>query len=365
MNKEHNKNKRHNENKSHNERHRPEQGGNPKYRLSSDEAEIIFKYRRIQEEAKKEGLDPNKVHSGWIKNKNASLYFKNNLKKDDFLKLSKELINEAKKYSPKYPVLERQRYSDSHLLFMCPSDLHIGKLCKSFTSGEEYNNQEAVLRCLEGVKGCIKKASGFNIDKIVLLLSGDLLHVDNFEGTTTKGTKQDVDGFLSDHFLIAKRLMIEVIKTLLQLADVHVMYTPGNHDNVVGFLVAQILQVHFRNNKNTSWDISLHMRKYYKYYNNLIASTHADRIKMDLLPMLMADESKDWSDTKYRYMFTQHIHHKVSKDYPGLSIESLRSPSEADRFHHKHGYQSSNNKAIESFLFHKNAGQIARITHLF
>jgi UDP-2,3-diacylglucosamine pyrophosphatase LpxH len=354
---------RHNENTPHDDRLKS--GGNPRYRLTPEEAEIIYKYRRIKEEAEKEGLDPKSVHSGWIKNKNASLYFKNTNIKSEFNKLSKQLIKEAKEYSPIYPVLERQKYSDSHLFFLCPSDLHIGKLCRSFVSGNEYNTQEAVIRCLEGVKGCIRKASGFNIDKIVFLLSGDLLHIDNLEGTTTKGTKQDVDGHLSDHFLIAKRLIIDVIKTLVQLADVHVMYTPGNHDNVVGFLIAQILQVHFRNNKNTSWDISLQMRKYYKYHNNLLASTHGDRVKMDLLPMLMADECKQWSATKYRYMFTQHIHHKVSKDYPGLSIESLRSPSEADAWHHKAGYQSSNNKAIEGFLFHKSYGQIARITHLF
>ena len=352
-----------NENRNYNKKLKA--GGNPKYRLSEDEADVVFKYRRIKEEAEREGVDPKNIHSGWIKNKHASLYFKNNTFKSEFEKLSKQLLKEAKEFIPEYVKIERQRYSDSHLMFIAPSDLHIGKLCRSFVSGQEYNSQEAVMRCLEGVRGCIQKASGFNVDKIVFLLSGDLLHIDNFAGTTTKGTKQDTDGLLSDHFIIAKRLMIEVIETLVQLADVHVIYTPGNHDNVIGFLVAQILQVHFKNNKNTSWDISLQMRKYYQYHQNLIASTHGDGIKTDILPMLMADECKQWSNTKYRYMFTQHIHHKISKDYPGVSLESLRSPSEADAWHHKAGYQSSNNKAIEGFLFHKSYGQIARITHLF
>ena len=90
--------------------------------------------------------------------------------------------------------------------------------------------------------------------------------IDNFDNTTTRGTKQDVDGMLSDHFLIAKRLMIDVIKRLVQLADLHVMYTPGNHDHLTGWMVAQLLEVHFRNNKNISFDVSLQMRKYYKYY---------------------------------------------------------------------------------------------------
>ena len=64
-------------------------------------------------------------------------------------------------------------------------------------------------------------------------------------------------------------------------------------------------------------------------------------------------------------MFTQHVHHKISKDFVGVKLESLRSPSEQDAWHHKSGYQSSNNKGIESFIFHKQFGQVARITHLF
>ena len=66
-------------------------------------------------------------------------------------------------------------------------------------------------------------------------------------------------------------------------------------------------------------------------------------------------------------MFTQHVHHKITakNDYVGVTLESLRSPSEADAWHHKSGYQSSNNKAIESFVFSKKNGQVARITHLF
>lgn len=351
--------------KSHNKRWR-EKGANPKYRLNPEESVIINNYRRAKEECEKEGLDPKTLHSGWIKNENASLYFQQpKAQEQDFKKLSEELVEELKQYSPEYPKIKRPKEIDGHLFFCCPSDLHIGKLCKSFVSGEEYNSQVAVIRALEGVRGCIEKAKGFHIDKVVFLLSGDLLHVDSFKNTTTNNTPQDTDGLWSDNFMLAKRLMVEIIELLMQLADVHVMFTAGNHDTISGFLMAQILQTHFRKSKNVTWDISMQMRKYYKYHNALIGSTHGDKIKLNLLPMLMADESTDWSNTKYRYMFTQHVHHKVGKDFIGVNVESLRSPSEADAWHHKSGYQSSNNKAIESFIFSKFNGQVARITHLF
>ena len=45
-----------------------------------------------------------------------------------------------------------------------------------------------------------KESRRFSYRSVVLLLSGDLLHVDGFR-TTTKGTPQDMDGLFSDHFL--------------------------------------------------------------------------------------------------------------------------------------------------------------------
>ena len=66
--------------------------GNPRYRLSEDEADIINNYRRIKQEANNSGLNVNDVHSGWIKSKEASLYFKNpDHKQQDHKKLFKEL----------------------------------------------------------------------------------------------------------------------------------------------------------------------------------------------------------------------------------------------------------------------------------
>ena len=221
-----------------------------RYRLKPDEIDIINDYRRIKQEADDSGLNVDDVHSGWIKSDKASLYFKNpDHKKEDIKKLLKDLVEDLKQYSPEYKPIERPYTKEGHLFFCCPSDLHIGKLCKSFVSGEEYNNQIAVIRALEGVRGCISKARGFEVDKVLLLLSGDLLHVDGFNNTTTSGTRQDTDGLFSDNFMIAKRLMVDIIELLVQLADVHVMFTPGNHDHISGWLMAQVLQAHFRNCK--------------------------------------------------------------------------------------------------------------------
>ena len=105
-------------------------------------------------------------------------------------------------------------------------------------------------------------------------------------------------------------------------------------------------------------------RKYTTYGNNLIGTTHGDGAKVANLPLLMAHEAKEWSNCKHKYIYTHHIHHKASKDYMGVCVESLRSPSSTDSWHHKNGFQHAP-KAIEGYLHHKLHGQVARLTNLF
>jgi len=140
------------------------------YRLNTDEAQIIKDYRRLKQEAQEEGLNPNDIHSGWIKNKKDSLYFKNpNFNKNDLKGFKQELLKDLKEYSPNFEKVVKPKVNDGHCLLISPADIHIGKLCKSFVSGEEYNKQIAVLRILEGVNGCLEKSKGFNIDKIIFM----------------------------------------------------------------------------------------------------------------------------------------------------------------------------------------------------
>ena len=83
------------------------------------------------------------------------------------------------------------------------------------------------------------------------------------------------------------------------------------------------------------------------------------------LPLLMAHEAGAWwRECKYRYIFGHHVHHKTSKDYMSVNVETLRSPSGTDSWHHRNGYQHAP-KAVEAFIFHPKHGQIARLSHIF
>lgn len=335
-------------------------------RVTPEEYELVLeareRHKALSETCDAQNIPFEDVSHYWYKSDRFSMFVKK--AKKTFIEMQEELVNSIKEHSPKYQKIKRQPYDDGCLLVIDPADVHIGKLARAFETGEEYNSQIARQRVLEGVDGILDKVQGFNIEKILFVGGNDKLHIDTPKRTTTSGTPQDTDGMWYDNFLMAQRLEVEVLEKLIPIADVHFINNLSNHDYTNGFFLAEVIKTWFRNNDNITFDCSMAHRKYYRYGKNLIGTTHGDGAKPNDLPLLMAQESPDWSSTKHRYVYTHHVHHKQVKDFIGVTVESLRSPSGTDSWHHRKGYQH-NPKAIEGFLHHKEHGQIARISHIF
>jgi hypothetical protein len=308
---------------------------------------------------------------GWLKTKKASVFIKNQGNDPSFEDMRAEFITALKGHSPDYKTINRVKSKDPHLLVVDIADLHIGKLGAESQNSTSYNVDIAIQRATEGVQGILDKTIGFDIDKILFVVGNDVLHTDNSFGTTTRGTKQDTDGMWFDNYKRARALYVGIIEMLLNVADVHIVHNPSNHDYVTGFMLADSLFAWFRNSENVTFDITNAHRKYFQYGMNLIGTSHGDGAKMDEMPLLMANEAKVmWAETEHRYIYLHHIHHKQDyrfakgRDYNGVNVEYLRSPSSADDYHHKQGYTHAP-KAIEGFVHHKEFGQVARVTHLF
>ena len=333
--------------------------------VPNDMVDTVKELNAIYQESLSIGVPVEDIKHGWLKNDRSSMFFTNPLyKKKEEDKFYNELIEDLQNFSPEFPIIKRSANQEGHLLVIDPADVHIGKLAMAFETGDEYNTKIAVERVLKGVQGILDKTSGFNIDQILFVGGNDILHIDTPKRTTTSGTPQDTDGMWYSNFLIAKQLYIDVLMMLIPVANVHFTFNPSNHDYTNGFFLADVIKTYFKDCKNITFDCSIAHRKYYKYYNNLIGTTHGDGARPGDLPLLMAHESKDWSDCKHRYIYTHHVHHKTAKDHIGVTIESLRSPSASDSWHSRNGYTGVP-KAIEGFLHHKEFGQISRITHIF
>tara|TARA_R110000744_G_scaffold378861_3_gene495685 strand:+ start:1776 stop:2900 length:1125 start_codon:yes stop_codon:yes gene_type:complete len=350
--------------------------GNPKYIITEDQQKRITEIRSkgVLTSCNSLEVDPTTVKHLWKKNQEASAFVKNPLYVDklekDFDTFQAELIDDLKKYSPKFPKIKRKKTTEGHLLVVDIADLHINKYATQELTGADYNSQIAVERAIEGTKGLLQKSVGFNIDKVLFVIGNDVLNTDNLTKSTTKNTPQDTDLSWFEAFKIAKECYVKCIELCLSVADVDIIHCPSNHDFLSGCFLAQTLEAYFRNCNNITFDISPAYRKYYQYFNNLIELEHGDKGKVANLPLVIAQsQPKMWAETKFRYGYLHHVHHtdkvqhQSSKDYIGINITYLRSPSSADIWHSDSSYL--NMVAVEGFIHSKENGRVSHLTHYF
>lgn len=316
--------------------------------------------------ARERGIDPNTVTGGWAKGKQFSLRFKDGSDKEATFESLTELIAEKlHDHVPQYNAPDYKKPTDPHLFVYDPADIHINKLASTYETGQDYNSQIAVTRCRQGLRGLLNKAHGFQFDQILFPIGNDALNADGPSNATTKGTRQDTHVLWTEAFLMAVGIYIEQIESLAMIAPVVVKFNPSNHDVMAGWYMAQVIQTHFRLDKRIKFDCSTAHRKYHKYGNNLIGTTHGDGAKPEKLPALMAYEAKqDWGLCEHFYFYTHHVHHKYARDIGNVLVESLRSPSAPDGWHSRNGFVGSP-QAIECFLHHPKFGRIGGFTEIF
>jgi hypothetical protein len=353
-------------------------------RLSTDEENLIYKHRAksvdnindnsaLNQHLTDRGIDQKDVVSVKHWQSASGDYRFSIVTKEDYGLDEQQIFENVNKfiegYSPDYEKIKRKK--GNHLLVINPADIHIGKYASALETGEEYDCETAVMRVLEGVQGLIKKAEGFDIDKVLFCIGNDILHTDNVMSSTTRGTFQDTDGKWWEHYEIALMLYVKCVEMLREIAPVDVLHSMSNHDYQSGFHLAHTLKSWFRKAEDVKFDVSVSARKYYQYGKNLIGLEHGDGAKMDKLPLLMANEKpKEWSETTHRYWYLHHLHHKIkhkyldTKDYIGVTIEYMRSPSSSDSWHSGKGFCGVP-RACEGFLHDKESGQVARLTHYF
>jgi len=322
----------------------------------------------LQEFAKRKEINLNDVHQVWHKGKYFSVKTKPGSVTYDQVK--DDLIAQMNQHSPNYFKIKRDKITDGHLLVIDISDLHLNKHAEKELTGEDYNSDIAVKRALEGTRGLLKKASGYNISKILFVIGNDVLNTDTISRTTTSGTPQDTDLHWFKAFQLARKCYVVCIEMCMQVADVDVVHCPSNHDFMSGCFLADSLQSWFRKSDNVTFNISPSYRKYYQYHSNMLEFEHGDKGKAQNIPLLMAQEKPHiWASTKFRYAYLHHVHHQdkkqfqSGKDYIGVNVTYLRSPSSADLWHSDQGYKSQ--VAVEAFIHSKFDGRVAHLTHYF
>lgn len=284
----------------------------------------------------------------------------------------KKFLDEVKKHAPKYPTVKYGRVKDGHMKLIDIADLHIAKYAISRDGAIAYDIQTAIARAHQAVESMLTRTQGFPTEKFLFPIGNDVLHIDNKNSTTTKGTRQDSQGLWWEGYRAAKKMYVEVLERLAAIAPVEVIYNKSNHDEHLGFTLADALESHFRHCKGITFTVEpQNDRLYLVYGRNLLGFDHGHGAKDKDLPLLMAFEAAEhWTNNQNRYLFRHHLHHwtrreyVTGKDHIGVTLQYMRSPSAPDQWHADSGHTGAP-EAIDAFVFHPEHGQIMHVSCVF
>ena len=279
-------------------------------------------------------------------------------------KVKEQLIEDLANLSPVVKKKDRNRPDDRkdlHLLEISAFDLHLGKIG---IKGDEYNMDIASERLLSAIEHLLYRAQGYYIDKILFIVGHDLLNSDKDWPipSTTRGTPQFNSDYHIDMYRTARKLMIKAIDTLSEIANVHVMVIPGNHDRESIMHLGDTLELYYEKNENVKVDNTDCLMKAIPYGNNLIISDHGDGPKTADLPGIIAQRFKNmWSDVAYVEVHRGHYHtNKAMKlqaieELNGITVRNLSSMSATDYWHDSKGF-IGNIKKAQAFIYSRENG---------
>ena len=277
--------------------------------------------------------------------------------------VKKQLKEDLSDLSPKVERKKRDRNDkkDKYLLEISAFDLHLGKIG---IKGDEYSLEIAETRMFDAIEHLLYRAQGYYVDKILFIAGHDFLNSDGDwpVPTTTKGTPQFNSNYHIDMYRAGRKLLIKAINYLSEIANVHVMVVPGNHDRESMMHLGDTLELYYENNENVKVDNSDCLMKMIVYGKNMVISDHGDGPKANDLPGIISQRYKNaWSDVDYVEVHRGHLHTNKStkmqaiEELQGITIRNLSSMSATDFWHDSKGY-IGNIKKAQAFLYHRNNG---------
>ncbi len=277
------------------------------------------------------------------------------------LKAMERILERIEQIIPPRPAVELPETNEGHLLEIVMPDLHFGKLAHREESGEDADTKIIAARMMEVSESLIKRAvDQYPITEFVFIVGNDLLNADSEEGTTTGGTRQDVDSRkhkVLDRVMVA---MTHVIDRLLEVAPGSVYCVPGNHDRESSQAVARFLSAWYRQTDQLAVDVSPMTRKYHRFGDVLLGFTHGDQEPVKHLPIIMADECPDFGSTRIREWHIGHVHKAkefetmTTDETRGIRVRHLPSLSGLDAWHAAKGYRSL--KQADAFVWSATRG---------
>lgn len=247
---------------------------------------------------------------------------------------------------------------DDYLCVYTMGDPHLGMHAWGEETGQDFDLKIAERNLCGAVDYLVDGAPPAKYGLLIEL--GDFFHADSSAATTTAGTRVDVDTRWAKVLRVGIRAMRRAIdRMLLKHQFVHVIIEIGNHDTHAAVMLALCLAQAYEREPRVTIDTSPAKFHWYRFGKCLIGVTHGDTAKFKDLPQVMAvDRKEDWGETDHRHFYCGHVHHDSVKEFPGVTVETVRTLAPADAWHKGQGYRSGQDMKLD--VWHAEHGRQSR-----
>lgn len=264
-------------------------------------------------------------------------------------------------YKPNNITITKENYSvekDYVDVEISIADYHLAKR----TVDGDNDVATRALRYVTMAQSLIEKVkANYNINNVVLPISNDFFHTDNYQHQTTNGTPQDTIMDYSEEYELGFAVLVDTINMLRQhVNNVTVVLVQGNHDRTKSFYLAHALDMFFRDELDVEFIREHSVIKGITLGNTFIGWHHGN-CKLEDLPLLFATHPKyshQFGDAKYREVHTGDKHHYMAKEVKGVRIQQMPSLSGTDRWHLDNNFVHSVRAAL-ALVYDRNLGKIA------
>ena len=223
------------------------------------------------------------------------------------------------------------------------SDKHIGS---------NVHDRKALLRAIQNAKLDIIKEEAKEVNINFL---GDILHVDNTNKTTVRGTQQETVGSAYDMVRSAHEVLVHLIKEL-SIVKTNVYWVQGNHSRLAEFQTFMVLEQYFKNCEHINFYVDESITKAYNIYDTFIGLFHGDIPRKNYFQMFQFDYPEIWGQAQAWETNSGHFHNKNVETFGGQmhtihGTQSLQSDYEASLGYNNHW------KKCEAVLYHKDFGR--------
>jgi hypothetical protein len=272
-----------------------------------------------------------------------------------------DVLRETLADIPPAPKVALEAATNGEIMTLVPiADAHVGLMAWGRETGEDWDTRKGAERLTNWIGRILAALQPSH--RCVLLFAGDLLHADDGRSETpTSKHRLDTD----TRYFKMLEMTIEASAQAVDMAltrheFVTVRFLPGNHDPHAAVAVMMALAERYREDERVT--VQRDPSEFYvqQFGKVLIAAHHGHKAKAERMVHFIADEFATlWGKTRFRYLFTGHMHHHKSQDIGGMTWEQLPAVSARDAYTVSNAYVSR--ARLVGITYHRERGEIARV----